>query len=215
MKKVLLSLILLLAALSSANAQLSLSASGALPVGKYASKDLENSGYGAGLGLGAGLEYAFKTQGIVKPVVGFHMLSNWTKKSVKEDLKKNLAASSLSGGGYGSLGFNAGVKVIHNIDAAGTHVFVDLRALMNCNFPGTWNYECQTGSNSYSKYSMKFRKYWRPGFVAGVGIGVDEGSLTLSLVNSGKTPYAVEGESSDGESYTPWNILLTWTFPIF
>ncbi len=210
MKKSILVLALLLAAAATSRAQFSASLTFAAPMGDYGNKDVARSGYGAGFGMGVGLEYTFATRSFVKPVVGCDMMGNITRKSVKDEMVETMLLNSVRGGGYNSIGLNAGVKLIYELEGVGTYVYLDARARYGYNHPGSWKYEYKTGGSQ----TTEFRGYLRPGYMLGVGFGFRDATICLSYINGGSIPFVTKDGSDDGDRYVPMNIALTITYTL-
>ena len=208
MKKSLLTLIVLLAAAATSWAQFGASVVFAATMGDYGNKDVARSGYGAGFGMGLGLEYTFTTGSFIKPVVGCDMMANITRKSVKDEMVEQMGLNYARGGGYSSIGLNAGAKLVHELEGYGTYVYFDIRGLYGYNRPGNWKYEYKVGGTQ----TTEFKGYLRPGYMLGLGFGFRDISVSLSYINNGSIPYTVKGESDDGSRYTPMNIALTITY---
>lgn len=190
MKKLLISLVLVLGMTYAVNAQFGFNFSGQVGMGKYFSAKIdEDMGFGAGMGLGCGIEYLFANKSMVWPFVGLDGNLNFTRKKWMENLLEDMGASEVSGGGFAHAGPYVGIKWMLPT-VSDFRVYIETTANFEYGGPSNINYEMYLGNNKYSKHTLKFRNFWQFGGLFAIGVHLKcGGDFKIYYRISGLRPY--------------------------
>lgn len=222
MRKIILTVVVLSLGLVSAKAQFGLQFSGGFAVGNYADKNflLVDDAWGAALEGGFGVEYQFKTQGKLKPLIGLDFTVNTMKKKAKENILQATGASSISVLGYAFAGPYVGVKyVFYDKNVLNTDVNLYISAITRYGAgqfgPLTCNY--YLGSNTSTTIKQNFEAKNAFDFQFGIGYNVPGyGDFRLFYNIHGKRPFVEKGGVEDPNlAFKAQNIGFVCTYYLF